>query len=97
MMFILQVSELPSIDLVRIIDGKVEGTSIDKLDSEQGQRAMGFMALLEKFQDKVCMPSPLLIPSVHHGPYSSPTCNLPSIRRRRAGSWYLGNTANFLT
>lgn len=49
----VQVSELPSIDLVRIIDGKVEGTSIDKLDSEQGHRAMGFMTLLEKFQDKL--------------------------------------------
>lgn len=57
MTFILQVSELPSIDLVRIIDGKVEGTSIDYLDSEQGHRAMGFMTLLEKFQDKVRIPS----------------------------------------
>lgn len=49
----IQVSELPSIDLVRIINGKAQGTSIDKSDSEQGRRALGFMALLEKFQNKL--------------------------------------------
>lgn len=49
----VQVSELPSIDLIRIIGGKAEGTSIDMSGSERGHRAMGFMSMLEKFQDKL--------------------------------------------
>lgn len=97
MTFILQVTELPSIDLVRIVNGKAEGTSIDKSDSERGHRALGFMSLLEKFQDKVCLPSTLCPFLLLMKAYSSLTCNLLSTRRRRAGSWYLGNTANFLT
>lgn len=52
-MFMLQVGELPSIDLVRIVDGKAEAFSVDKTSGERGHRSLGFMRLLQKFQDKV--------------------------------------------
>ncbi|OJA14308.1 hypothetical protein AZE42_01569 [Rhizopogon vesiculosus] len=48
-----QVGELPSIDLVRIADGKAEGFSVDKTAREGGARSHGFITLLQKFQDKL--------------------------------------------
>ncbi|KAG1730274.1 glycosyltransferase family 90 protein [Suillus paluster] len=49
----VQVSELPSIDLIRIAGGKAETVSLDKLDGERGHRALGFMGLLAKFENKL--------------------------------------------
>ncbi|OAX36469.1 glycosyltransferase family 90 protein [Rhizopogon vinicolor AM-OR11-026] len=48
-----QVGELPSIDLVRITDGKAEGFSVDRTAREGGARSHGFITLLQKFQDKL--------------------------------------------
>ncbi|KAJ8589184.1 hypothetical protein M405DRAFT_933602 [Rhizopogon salebrosus TDB-379] len=44
------VGELPSIDLVRIVDGRSERTSVDTSSGEHGARAFGFLGLLKKFE-----------------------------------------------
>lgn len=46
---------LPSIDLVRVHDGRVSAVAIEKsyVDKERGHRSLGFRELLERFQDKV--------------------------------------------
>ncbi|OJA17099.1 hypothetical protein AZE42_12558 [Rhizopogon vesiculosus] len=46
----LEVGQLPSIDLVRVIDGRVESASVDTSSGEHGKRAFGFMSLLKKFE-----------------------------------------------
>ncbi|KAH0831320.1 glycosyltransferase family 90 protein [Lanmaoa asiatica] len=50
-----QMGHLPSIDLVRIQDGKVSDVPIEKAytDTERGQRSRGFRGLLERFQSKL--------------------------------------------
>jgi hypothetical protein len=57
MIFMLQVGELPSIDLVRIVGGKIEEFSVDRISGERGHRALGFISIVQKFEDKVCMTS----------------------------------------
>jgi hypothetical protein len=51
----IQVGYLPSVDLVRIKDGKTRTIDVSKGfdDSEVGARAKGFRVMLEKFQDKL--------------------------------------------
>jgi len=51
----LQVGLLPSVDLVRIKDGKTMTIDVTKgfVDSEVGARAKGFRVMLEKFQDRL--------------------------------------------
>jgi len=50
---ILQVGDLPSIDLVRVVDGKTESASVDISSGEHGKRAFGFLSLLQKFAHTV--------------------------------------------
>lgn len=57
----IQVGEVPSIDLVRIVNGETEPFSVDWTSSERGYRAIGFMSLIEKFQHMVHIPSPPLV------------------------------------
>lgn len=49
------MGHLPSIDLVRIQDGKVFDVPIEKVyvDQEHGRRSHGFRTLIEAFLDKV--------------------------------------------
>ena len=49
------MGHLPSIDLVRIQEGKAFTVAVNKtyVDKERGHRSLGFRTLVEKFQDKV--------------------------------------------
>ena len=51
----IQVGFLPSVDLVRVEDGRTRTIDVSKgfADSEVGARAKGFRVMLEKFQDKL--------------------------------------------
>ncbi|KAG8216196.1 glycosyltransferase family 90 protein [Butyriboletus roseoflavus] len=50
-----QMGHLPSIDLVRIQNGKAFSVPIQKtyVDEDRGHRSLGFRDLIEKFQDKL--------------------------------------------
>lgn len=54
----LQVAELPSIDMVRIVNGRADNASVDTTSGEHGKRAFGFISLLKKFEHTVRITSP---------------------------------------
>ena len=90
------MGHLPSIDLVRIQDGKVSAVSIDKgyADKELGHRSLGFRSLLAKFRDKVhaglgCHPGND-VDSV----CSCPTWTWRSTQRQKVGFLSLGSICN---
>ena len=90
------MGHLPSIDLVRIKDGKAFTVPINKtyVDKERGHRSHGFRALVEKFQDKV------YASFVHHsGSDSDSVCSCliwtwRSTRKQKVGCLFLGNMYN---
>lgn len=91
------MGHLPSIDLVRIENGKVFNVPIQKayVDQERGHRSLGLRTLLEKFQDKVHASL-----KRHSGCDADSVCSYPTwicrlTRKQKVGCSSLGSICNF--
>jgi hypothetical protein len=62
---LIKVALLPSMDLVRVVDGKATAVNVNKgfTDSAVSARANGFRRMMEKFQNTVCFMIPFSIPT----------------------------------
>jgi hypothetical protein len=94
-MFILQAGGLPSIALVRIIDGRAETASVGTSSRERESRAIGFLRLLKKFEHTVRhVNTP--VPSADQSLCSSQICTSQSTQSGRESSRALGTPPNVI-
>ena len=97
----LQVGHLPSIDLVRLDNGKAIPMKIQKgfNDSEVGARARGFCAMVKKFEHKVRPNAYLAIITIIHTDvfHSYRIWTSLSTRKQKGGFSFHGNILNIRT
>lgn len=91
------MGHLPSIDLVRVEDGKVFDVPIKKTyeDKERGRRSRGFRDLLKQFRHKVHVNLARHSVSDVNSVRSCPTWTCRSTRKQKVGCSSLGSIYNF--